>query len=124
MEFEMLKDKITGTENIGKESISILIKNFITICLFLRLALISLKIICTSQNPYPQKSNKTGKNAKKKRKKRNEKTRCICVSYFFNSNDTLTLVMIFFISTRDMRRPLMVIQFDRLRFFFFKNCSC
>lgn len=73
MEFEMLKDKITGTENIGKESMSILIKNFITICLFLRLALISLKIICTSQNPYPQKSNKTGKNAKKKKKEKKRK---------------------------------------------------
>lgn len=73
MEFEMLKDKITGTENIGKESMSILIKNFITICLFLRLALISLKIICTSQNPYPQKSNKTGKMPKRKKKEKKRK---------------------------------------------------
>lgn len=89
MEFEMLKDKITGTENIGKESMSILIKNFITICLFLRLALISLKIICTSQNPYPQKSNKTGKNAKKKKERKETKKPDVYVFPTFLTQTTL-----------------------------------
>lgn len=85
----MLKDKITCTANIGTESMSILIKNFITICLFLRLALISLKIICTSQNPYPQNSNKTGKNAKKKKERKETKKPDIYVFPTFLTQTTL-----------------------------------